>query len=446
MQIESSIPMTRVSTLRRVGIRQNDGLLFIFSVMFAFLISFEHVFDLYADTDTVLKPYRIVGIFIILLGMFNGKNKWYTNNYDKYWVFYVRYSVIYTILISAITTINFEALINDALQIIFNILVYLSLKKCEIDQKRMNIILKSFILGVLLNTAFVFFQRFVLKMGSRPSGFSDNPNSASFSMAMVAILFVYYLFDRKGSKMSYFDNNPMLSFAFSISVSIFLLIGMAIEGSRGGFITLAIGVLIIVSRQSILKLIFALLTMAVLVTIFAEDPQGSAFGLLKNNPAVNRLEKSTDDIRLVLWKAGINAITDSYFMGIGMGQFRSNMEKFAEYTQLENNELVLKRLGEGKAGLGLHNLFMEVAVECGVIGLILILLFFYRLLKVNWRRLQFFKDYTPYFALVIGILFFSFTGRNLLTGFFWFSIYLCSLPYTQVMDIFKKKTNQVSKP
>jgi len=148
----------------------------------------------------------------------------------------------------------------------------------------------------------------------------------------------------------------------------------------------------------------------------------------------HKLEQQEDDIRIYLWKGGLDAFKDSNFLGLGMGQFRSNVLYFKKYMSNLLPYYVRSRISDGQGGLGLHSLYVELLVEGGVISLTLIIIYFYLVFKWCLSRLRYqvnFETHAFLFVTFVIVIFSSFVSRGMLSGLFWFAVMICSRTYQE---------------
>ena len=240
----------------------------------------------------------------------------------------------------------------------------------------------------------------------------DGPNIAAMSISMSAIV-ILYLGKEKGNFMKFIDNNFLI---------LFLAIALLATGSRGGLITFGVVIIVYyvylrksVVRQLVITVVFFLLSIS-MFNIFANEKSIlKVNNFLTDNGVIRRIDNvGGGDIRFVLWESGWNAIKGSYFLGVGLSQYRSNYKVFEEYTKDVDSRWVIGR----DSGLGLHNLFVETAVDAGVISLIILIVIFMNIFKtVNRREKSILK--VMQMLLFINLLLSAMAGRLILSSIFW---------------------------
>ncbi len=197
----------------------------------------------------------------------------------------------------------------------------------------------------------------------RPRLFIDRsgllPNNAGGMMAMLAPALaasaVYWLRQRK-----------WLLLAAVVVAGTVLLGGLLLSASRGAWLALAGGILVwmlwyasdlpgqkpgLTRRRIFLQLVAALTLMALtLITLFFGGPAGIAEKL----PGPNRVN------RLYLSRDTINLISDYVITGSGLDSFPGQYSQYSQITPVFLFDHA-------------HNLYLDVALELGVGGLIIIL-------------------------------------------------------------------------
>jgi O-antigen ligase len=123
------------------------------------------------------------------------------------------------------------------------------------------------------------------------------------------------------------------------------------------------------------------------------------------------------DGRFVIWKAALNPIRKNILFGVGTGAVDSVMKE--EYLKIGNKELI-------KGKYNLHNQFLEVLLENGIIGLLLFLAILSSMIytAISQRNLLY-----AVFIIEILIFFLFETGLNRLPGVSFFSLFSFLLIY-----------------
>jgi len=139
---------------------------------------------------------------------------------------------------------------------------------------------------------------------------------------------------------------------------------------------------------------------------------------------VNRLDDNDleEDPRIPVWRGSLRASADSYFLGMGIGQFKG---RFSEYFQGENNISVYEVVSFGYH-LTPHSDYFAILTTYGIIGLVLYLLFLFYSSQKKWLHIKFSattKERTIHqiaFTFLIALMLFGVTADNFNSALYWF--------------------------
>ena len=345
-----------------------DTLLFRLMCLYAVFIPLDAFLEVYFNIETVLKPYRLVAILILLVFSVKSlkvvrKNPHWRSDWLLYAVF------IYGLLVSSLrmmfTPFNLAYFISDSIQITLFILIFIVLRYTEISLSRAKTIVKFLVVGICINGFVIFNNFFILKQYGREAGLMDNPNH----MALGVIISMVYLIT------TWSDQNSLSSRLFRIAIALFLGYILIITGSRAAILILGgLGVLSI--YYSSVKGKFILVLFVVLGISFITVLKSMEFNQRGPLILLNRFEKKTssDDPRLLLWGGIIKASEQNYFLGLGIGQFKAN---FRDYFAEENNDLIKRVINRGYF-LSPHSDYFALLAVYGIFGLLAYLLFLVR--------------------------------------------------------------------
>ncbi|MFC1640743.1 O-antigen ligase family protein [Patescibacteria group bacterium] len=104
---------------------------------------------------------------------------------------------------------------------------------------------------------------------------------------------------------------------------------------------------------------------------------------LRNRKVVVFTQKKRDvsreaiDVRIVLWDTGIRIFQDHMWLGVGTGNFPTYFKKYADQEKYGHLN-----------SLGIHNAYLEVLVEHGIVGLLSFVLLLFFVLRNIWIRYQ----------------------------------------------------------
>ncbi len=145
---------------------------------------------------------------------------------------------------------------------------------------------------------------------------------------------------------------------------ILLVIADICTFTRGGYIALIAGSLIIlplVSKKTALKM---LLASVVLVLLFLFIPHGPVTGRLASSFDV---KEGSNQGRILNWKQALPIIA-SHPMGVGIGMYSLAIKPDADYRD----------------PIYAHNLYLDIAAELGIIAMIIFILILFRSLTFFW--------------------------------------------------------------
>lgn len=305
------------------------------------------------------KPYMwmsIIGLVFIFIKnkksfknlLTEGKNSLKHNllTYEKFFIAFFLFAVIRGIFSKFyIDSIKMTVALITVMFLYF--VLYSILKKLDIP-KIINLIFISGIIFAALSL--IFFITGVKSAGYldrgiyRLTGLVQDPNIFILFMTPVYSITLYKIINK--------DYKYILAF-------VFILIPMFLSYSRGGLIGIFIVTVLIVisnlSKDSLRKLIlFSICVTFIVVVLFTFTDINSIINKVIGIDILDiinrRLADSSGSGRIPLWKHGIFFFTTSPFIGIGLYNFR-------QYNQLffHNPRYV-------------HNVFIEILCENGIIG------------------------------------------------------------------------------
>lgn len=126
--------------------------------------------------------------------------------------------------------------------------------------------------------------------------------------------------------------------------------------------------------------------------------------LAKRIRSILDLEETSNNGRIAIWKASVASIIKKPLLGVGIGNYPVVLSQETEYA---------------KAGSSAHNLYLTIAAEIGILGLVAVLGTLLLILKsglaVFWSNTNIFnKVYSASFVLyTIWVLFYSLTDAAL---------------------------------
>jgi len=204
--------------------------------------------------------------------------------------------------------------------------------------------------------------------------FSVFPDSHSFAMfVIIGLIFALYLLISKNYKKNW-----------GIWVIIILcFLALISSGSRGVWLSvvfpfLAAIYLLIFKKQKIFKpflvmLIIFALSFPVSSLILSQSRQDGDDATLafKRAKSITDLEELSVKSRMGIWKASLQSILKHPVLGVGIGNYPVVLDE---------------DVSAAKKGASAHNLYLDVASEMGLLGLIALLVIFWEILRKSWKN------------------------------------------------------------
>jgi O-antigen ligase len=220
--------------------------------------------------------------------------------------------------------------------------------------------------------------------------FSVFPDSHSFALfTIIGLIFFSYLLISK-------YKNRLITWL----IIVFSFLALLSSGSRGVWLSavipfLAVIYLLIFKKEKILKpfiimLIIFALSFPVSSLILSQSRQDGQDATLafKRAKSITDLEELSVKSRIGIWKTSFQSILKYPILGVGIG----------------NYPVVLgEDISAGKKGASAHNLYLDVASEMGLLGLIALLLIFLEILKKSWKKRKeiYFLIFTFFFVWIL---------------------------------------------
>lgn len=335
--------------------------------LYSFFICFEYLFVELIGSDSILKPYRIMGILLIGYAILNAlyKKNIKLDNYD--FLLTIFFLIFY---FSAISTAGIDGsdmffTHTNSILILFSFLVCLSIKQFFPNNLDViSLVLFLFMLGTFLNVLYAIYSVASNPLNAfRISGFYKDP--AVFGVT-VSILITYCI-----SQYLFIQNNPRLKLLIFL-VALISFSVLILSASRTGLLSLFIMIFFVGFLQlglfkSVMILISIFLSIFFVINIdFANlPPELYRLGITFERLTLENTLSGGGAGRLPTWRASFDLFQDNYFFGIGMGQYP---QYSIQYAQLLPEGVENKVVYEFK--LGLHSNYISALVEAGFIGFI----------------------------------------------------------------------------
>lgn len=236
--------------------------------------------------------------------------------------------------------------------------------KTEVKKKILDIFMMSLLMASSISTFIVIYQWLGLANTDNDFGIwiypaqdirlSANlaqPNNLS-TLICTGVCSVYYLFFEKKC---FFSKSYLISFVFLFSISIFL------TGSRTGYLALSIfGIYFWIKKKNIFLAFLPLISLLFIKITYPEWAQYSGLSF----PEL--AERGMNSGRYLIWEMALNAISQSPWIGHGVGNGISVFLKIIPYHT---------NYAEASALSSAHNVFLDIAISLGLpFALILIFL------------------------------------------------------------------------
>jgi O-antigen ligase len=389
--------------------------------LYAFFIPLELILEVFFDIDTILKPYRVLAIIIILVFVVRSLHRIPYNVDLKYdWFLYAlfTYGLIITGYRMLSTAFGMSHFYNDVFQMGLYLGVFIVIRHSDFSMRQVLKVFHYLTLGVLVNSIYIFNTFYIVRDYERHAGFMDNPNYTALSILIILLYLILQL--------------PFKSFFgrfWSWVAILFFFYIFIIAGSRTAFLVLVLimaGVIAFTTLRGKLVMLsvggFFLLFLLV----------GRFNAVKTEGPLIlfERLHESTwgNDPRLPTWRGVIRASVETDFIGLGIGQFKA---RFHEFFYDVNDSLIRRIISRGYF-LSPHSDYFAVLITYGIVGLILFVIFLTRALIKNIKAVfqsnsMQEKQYAQLVLFSLGaIVLFGITAENFNSALYWIILSLCS--------------------
>ena len=257
-------------------------------------------------------------------------------------------------------------------------IIFTSLKKEYIDK-----VFSAFLLGMLISeiTSYGIFFELWRKEGispNDPSPFMDHSNYSTY-LAFTAFILMHKIIHTDDLK-------------WKLAYSIFFLFSTSnlfLNGGRTGQFSFLITLCVIGFLNFKNKLKAVVLFISLGTTIFVSAYNLSPvfkdrFDYFLHDVEVMINEKDFSNsfsLRVALWISGLEASKHNLIFGSGIGDERENANYILQKFNISNDNFKQ----ETENSIDFHNMYVQYIVQLGIVGLIVILLIFYLLFKLDIR-------------------------------------------------------------
>jgi len=259
----------------------------------------------------------------------------------------------------------FDEFIGHVLPFLVIFFVIITVIKNERQIRNITLI---FLISNLVNSLV---SLYLSTMTCRVQGFTHSPNR----LADLLIMFIILCFS-----IVLFEKNTKWKLVGLIGL-VPGLGGIIVTYSRGGWISLLGGLFAIALLRS-KKVLILLIIIGLTIPLFVPE-------LVQNRiKSVTDLEHSSNKARILIWKAGINMVQDHPILGAGF----FNVKHIYERYKLHSSDTVYVQL---------HNIYLNVLAELGIIGFLIFLSLIAYMGKITFGLLK--KQKTSIIIAFIGI-------------------------------------------
>ena len=267
------------------------------------------------------------------------------------------------------------------------------------NPKYIKHVLTGFLLGMLLSVIMsygIFFEiiHYNNVLPSDPSPFMNHSDYSLF-LAFTSIILLNMLFFSKNNKHKLF-----YSLFFLITVS-----SLFLNGGRTGQIifvaTLFITLVLNFKNKIRAIVVAAVLTLGIVTIAYNVSPvfkvRGEQAYADISETLINKDYSGSFGIRASLWIMGLNVFSDNVLLGTGIGDEKTGMQKYAkEYKVSRYLNL------PDKGYIDYHSMYVQHAVQLGILGLILMFTLIYFLFNIKFKS-PLYKNINIAFAMSMFI-------------------------------------------
>jgi len=291
------------------------------------------------------------------------------------------------IMLSAIKSIELSLTAKELVRWLELFLIYYLTINLINDDRKMRVILYSMVLAVAIVSIWGIVKFIILGMGHSTLALFNNPNPfagyinliipVSFGMLMVSV----FLWEK-------------------ITLGIFTVLSILAwfsTFSRSAYLSLILTIILVFFMTKIKKrvalFLVMLLAVCVIVLSLTEIKTGFVYRF-RLQPTLSSLEHRT-----MPYPVGLDMVKDNLILGIGIGNYPLLIEKYTTREALIQTNL--------------HNLYLQVLVETGIIGLCAFVFWLVCIVKYLVRSLKALektRNYSLFVGLVGGVIVYLFNN------------------------------------
>ena len=376
--------------------------------LYVFLLPFEMLWLELFGVDTILKPYRLVGLAIIglkIVGTFNPRTRVRIDVFDRVFLAIFTWGLLAAVFWYVLSgSGNLSWATSDSILIFFAFAVYIVLKSETRQFATVEKLLDSFLLGTLVSI--VSYAGFFGSItADRFQAFYDNPNRLAVAVTACLVLIVArFLFGRVRRR--------GVDYLWHGGLFLFLSFVLFFTGSKGAllgfaFSLMAFAIPLMVRSKQTGSLNLGRVVAILPVVVAAGLVISAAFTEYEDSTAVQRYQigsgrtSNSAGSRLDIWESAWNVAQDHYFLGVGTAQYRFYHRDYV--SRLDN----LRSPKIAEADLGTHSDYLNLLTSFGIVCTALyawMLLLIYRGLTFGLGRLKE-RDFYPMAAYLPVLVF-----------------------------------------
>lgn len=263
--------------------------------------------------------------------------------------------IIY-ILLSSIWAYNvlnvFDEFVGHVLPFVVMFISIITIVK---EEKQIKNILLIFIGTNIVNSIY---SLYLSTKVARVEGFTHSPNRLADIFLMFIILNISILLFEKKVKWKLLG---LISTLLGVG-------GIIVTYSRGGWLSLLAAIFIVALLRS-KKVVLIFMIILLIIPLFMPDAVMNRF------KSITDLNESSNRGRILIWKAGINMVKDHPILGVGW----HNVKHIYKDYKLHSHDTIYVQL---------HNVYLHILAELGIIGLFIFLVLITQLIKISIQLLR----------------------------------------------------------
>ncbi|MBK8480837.1 MAG: O-antigen ligase family protein [Proteobacteria bacterium] len=356
----------------------------LFAATYVALLPFERLWDNLLGTSTIFKPYRLVGMALLVLLVLRNlatRTAFILDRYDQAIIGVFLWGAAMAGFWHLVNGVSLEPTANEGTLIAFALLTCLALKNTLNQRNHLAIILDVYVLAFV--AAMVASVVLVADpFADRFRGLYKNPNQAGFVAALAVLVLVARFYFEAGV-----GGIRRISYA---ALAIGFAAVLALSGSRGSLIGVAAGLVsfVLTARYASTVAITRAQRLAIVglgvVALAVVGPRAWT-AMQQETAAFDRYSPeavSNFSGRLDIWRAALAVAVDHYLVGAGIGQYRNYHQEYVR--RLPN--IYAPRMVEFR--LNTHSDLVGLLTNFGLPGLLLYAWVVLRLLRASWRSVR----------------------------------------------------------